>query len=314
MALCGRNRPVRNLRIALILCCSLVIVGISSALPKDPTQSASVHLSAGLQHKFFPNQDVETERIGARPIFELMGAAKSAFGETRVPLSGFVLKNAPADKAVKPMLSTQPMSVQVMLHRNNEAAMVPLLNSIYDRNSPIFHRYLSVTDRREKFSPKIENFRAVGAYFQSQGLKIIDHQVDRTSLTVSGTVGQIQKAFGVRLSEYFEPTDQRSWHFVDRAPEVPTSISPLILEVQNLNTVALPQPNARFVKETPSNLSPALLDIWPFSDQGIPAGEIRKMYGMGLGLKFSDGTPVGGQGEKLALVEFGGYNSDVVAA
>ncbi len=260
-----------------------------------------------------PAPNIPTERMGARPIFTRYPNQISE-GESRVPLANFQVTSSPSDRAVKPMSPTEPMSVTVVLHRHNEAQMVATLNRIYNPHDSMFHRYLSVEERRAKFSPRVQDFQAVAGYFQSQGLKVIDHQEDRTTLTLAGSVKQIEDALNVRLSEFQEPAENRRWHYVDRAPELPASIAPLILSVHNLNTSPLQRPHH---KTSLPNLSAILsslaaTDIFPFYD-GIPAGEIRKMYGMGLCLTFSDKTVLGGQGEKLALVEFGGYNADCVA-
>jgi len=76
------------------------------------------------------------------------------------------------------------------------------LNQLQDRDSPLFHQYLSERQWNERFAPSAQDEQAVVAWAQSQGLTITQRYPNRLLVDVEAPVATIEKALGVTINRY----------------------------------------------------------------------------------------------------------------
>jgi subtilase family serine protease len=76
------------------------------------------------------------------------------------------------------------------------------LNQLQDRDSPLFHKYLSEKEWNERFAPSAQDEHAVAAWAQSHGLSITQRYPNRLLVDVEAPVAIIEKALDVSINRY----------------------------------------------------------------------------------------------------------------
>ena len=96
------------------------------------------------------------------------------------------------------------------------------LNQLQDRDSPLFHKYLSEQEWNERFAPSAEDEQAVVAWAQSQGLTITQRYPNRLLVDVEAPVAIIEKALDVTINRY--QIGSASYYSNDRDPAIPAQL------------------------------------------------------------------------------------------
>jgi subtilase family serine protease len=92
---------------------------------------------------------------------------------------------------------------------NNEAQLQILLDQLYDPTSTNYEQFLTPDQFTEMFGPTPDQYQTVIDFVQANGLTVTGVYSNRIILDASGTVDQIQNAFGVTMEVYQDPTDLR---------------------------------------------------------------------------------------------------------
>src|SRR5579871_3768129 len=143
------------------------------------------------------------------------------------------------------------MHLSVVLSLRNQPALSSLLQRLYDPSSPDYRHFLTVAQFTEQFGPTEQDYAAVAAYLQSQGLTVEATPANRLVVPVSGSVAQIDSAFNLRMSTYQHPTEKRTFFSPDREPSLPLNLQ--VRHVTGLDNFSLPHP-LRNVRMTTSRL------------------------------------------------------------
>ena len=99
-----------------------------------------------------------------------------------------VARLAPVDQ----LPGSQRMNLAIGLPLRNQEALTKLLQQIYDPGSPQYRQYLTPEQFTEKFGPTEQDYQAVIAFAQSNGLSVTHTHANRVLLDVNG--GPIQFA------------------------------------------------------------------------------------------------------------------------
>lgn len=169
-------------------------------------------------------------------------AAAAAQAEQRPALATHV-PQAVASR-VAPLVGHVPsslrLSLAISLPLRNQAELDDLLQQLYDPQSPLYHKYLSVNEFTERFGPTETDFATVMQYSKAQGLDIIDTPANRMVLDVEGPAATIESAFHVTLNIYQHPTENRTFYAPDREPTVDLEVP--LLHIDGLDDFSPPQP------------------------------------------------------------------------
>jgi kumamolisin len=196
--------------------------------------------------------------------------AQSRWDEAaRLPLPGHVLpvldKATPAaDVAALLKSAAEPMTITVVLRRNDPAGFSAYLRAVYDPGSSSYRQFLSQAELTSRFGPRPEDYAAVRAYFTAQGLVVTDTADNRLTLSLEGTRAQVEHALGVPIRDYTLGT--RKFHAAAGEPSLPAAIAPLVQAVAGLNDLAVARPLWSAINQFFANATcDGYRDLWTYN-------------------------------------------------
>jgi uncharacterized repeat protein (TIGR03803 family) len=205
---------------------------------------------------------------------------------------------------IENMRGNDRLDLVIALPLRNREGLTNLLREICDPSSPNFRRYLTPEQFAEQFGPTEKDYETVTAFAKSNGLTITGTHPNRTLVDVSATVGNIEKAFQVKLHVYQHPKEARTFYAADAEPSVNLAIP--ILSISGLDNFVLPRPmgiRTSFFDRAPSTT--------PYATGSGPRGNF---IGRDFRMAYAPNVPWDGGGEAVGLFELDGYySSDIVA-
>ena len=96
------------------------------------------------------------------------------------------------------------LNVMVSLPYRNQSELSSLLHSLQDRNSPLYHKFLSASQFKNLFSPASAEYSQYVNFFKNQGFSVTVYS-DRVSIGLTGTVKQFDGMFNSTLMNFYSP-------------------------------------------------------------------------------------------------------------
>jgi hypothetical protein len=196
--------------------------------------------------------------------------------------------------------STNQLHLAIGLPLCNPEALDALLRQISDPTSRNFRHYLTPEQFAEMFGPTEKDYEALVGFATAQGFVVTSRHPNRTLLSVSASVADIEKALHVTMRVYQHPTEARTFYAPDVEPSVATQIP--ILGISGLSDFGRPRP--RF-KVLPANQPQAQ----PNSGSG-PGG---CYMGYDFRAAYVPGSSLNGSGQTVGLLQFDGYTASDIA-
>lgn len=109
-----------------------------------------------------------------------------------------------------------------------------LIDALHDKQSPLFHQFLSSEEWDARFAPSAEDEQAVVDWAKSQGLTVTNRYADRLLVDVVASAGSIEKAFNLKINNY--SVGSETYYSNDRDPEIPAALVHTIQAVIGLNS------------------------------------------------------------------------------
>ncbi len=215
-------------------------------------------------------------------------------------LNGHVPAAVAASKAVGPVAPDTRMSLAVGLPLRNQAELENLLKQIVDPASPNYRQYLTPAQFAERFGPTEEDYQALAAFFEANGLAVTGTHPNRTILDVTGTVADIESTLHVHMTYWNHPT--RGVFFApDQEPSVETSVS--ILDITGLDNYVIPHPMDLKARDLAAGT--------PLTSGSGPSGLFA---GGDFRAAYAPAVTLNGAGQSVGLFELDGfYPADVAA-
>jgi hypothetical protein len=135
---------------------------------------------------------------------------------------------------------SQPVTLTIVLKRQDESGFRRYLRDVYDPRAQQFRRFLSQEQITAQFGPSAQAYDDVLAYLRLYGFRIVARSANRMTLTVRGKRAQAERAFSTHLGD-FEVHGQR-FFANDVDPAVPVFLAADIDAVVGLSNLAVPQP------------------------------------------------------------------------
>ena len=161
--------------------------------------------------------------------------AAPAQQQANLPLSGHVLPALayafPASRA-----DTAPLTVTLVLNRDDEAGFQKYLRDVYDPTSETFRHFMSAQQIAEKFGPSHESYARLSSFVAAQNLSLTTPSANRMTLTVTGARADVEKAFAVHIGDY--TIGERTFFANRDAPMLPADIAPHVNAVLGLSNLA----------------------------------------------------------------------------
>jgi subtilase family serine protease len=134
------------------------------------------------------------------------------------------------------MAATTPIeNASIVLSRSaaQQTALDALTAAQQNPSSPAFHQWLSADEFAAQFGASSSDLAKVQSWLERLGLGNIQISRNRSILTFSGTVGQIEAAFGTEMHRY---TIGNETHFAPSTDlSVPAAMASAVLSVGNLS-------------------------------------------------------------------------------
>jgi kumamolisin len=204
-------------------------------------------------------------RVGSLLLASMIAATLSPAAIASAPGAG------PLDAGAVAPAATQTVSI-VLKVRNAEQLDAFIRQSV-DPSSPNYHRFLSVSQFRDRFAPSSDQMRRVTGFLGSLGITINEVYADNLVISATGTVAQFNQAFSTSIHEYVEADGKRFRHPNDDGDHVPGSLADIVLYVSGLNTLAGQfQPKHHSAAATGSALGEAVPTVVLPSGNGTATG------------------------------------------
>ncbi|MHB8644543.1 MAG: protease pro-enzyme activation domain-containing protein [Thermomicrobiales bacterium] len=206
--------------------------------------------------------------------------------------------------------ATQPITLAAALKPTDQQSLDAFLAALADPASPVYHHYLTPQQFTQRFFAPAARKQVV-RYLQAQGLVVSDPGVGAL-IDATGTVGQVEQAFGVRLSDYQDATGRVFYHN-DVTPALPLSIANVTYGIIGLDNapvgVPLSQaPNARSApgasREAPTRQSVCA------GAQGKASATAYLPAQLATAYHLNDLYALGyhGEGQKIAFLQLADYH------
>jgi subtilase family serine protease len=150
----------------------------------------------------------------------------------------FVTNNTPSYVATAKNLgaenSTKVIEVTIWLQLHNRGQFDALTQSLYDRASANYHRWLKPSDIADRFAPTAQEAKTVQQFFTAHNLSVVKTGPNNFYVRARGTVGDVEKAFQVQLNNY--QVGNKTIRANAGDPYVEGAAGPLVRAVSGLDT------------------------------------------------------------------------------
>lgn len=201
---------------------------------------------------------------------------------------------------VAPMADDEQLHLSIVLPLRNQAALSALLQRLYDPTSPDYRHFLSVAQFTQQFGPSEDDYNAVAAYAQTQGLTVGTAPGNRLVVPVSGSVAAVNAAFNVQMTVYQHPTENRRFFSPDREPSLRLSVP--VSHISGMDNYSIPKP-----------FSLRAMAVQQAAVAVNGSGPGGSYLGSDMRAAYYGGTVLDGTGQAVGLLEFGGYDPSDVA-
>lgn len=152
------------------------------------------------------------------------------------------------------------LDLVVGLSLRNEPDLDVLLAAQQDLSSPWFHRWLSLDEFSAQFAPTEQAYTAVIRWLRSHGLTVTQTWPNRLIVNVTGSIAQVEAAFGVTINHYRH--QGAIVHANAQDPQIPVHLASFISSIQGLEELSQLTPRLHAVPHAthagPNGLAPRL--------------------------------------------------------
>jgi kumamolisin len=207
----------------------------------------------------------------------------------RNPLAGSERTPLPGARAVGKANPAERLEVTVVLRHRQHDALQERVRKIAIRDKS--QRHLTHEEYAQQFGAEPADIQAVEKFANQHGLTVVEEDQGRRAVVLSGTVAQLNDAFGVELQEFEYPGG--SYRGRTGAIHLPDDLQEAVTAVLGLDNRPQARPHFR-TRPTHGNVQ------WHAAAAGsatFTPTQLAALYG------FPAGT---GQGECIAIIELGG--------
>jgi kumamolisin len=139
----------------------------------------------------------------------------------------------------KPDSDARPITLTIVLKRDDQAGFERYLKELYDPHSPNFRRFLTQSQIVKRFGPSKASYDRVLRYIRANGFEVVEGSTNHLTLAARGTRGAAERAFGVRIADY--RIGERVFYANDEDPAIPARLARSIQSVGGLSNLAQPR-------------------------------------------------------------------------
>jgi subtilase family serine protease len=234
------------------------------------------------------------------------GASSSAAVSNRIQLTEAAPMAAKHGKLVDHTNRGTKAGLTIALKLRNSDKLDDFIASLNDPSSPNYKHYLTPEEFKNQFGPTEATVSSVKNFLTSKGFKVEDISPNNAFISVSGTTGKMEDAFGVTINNY-KNTKGETYYANAAAPSIPAEFTGVITGVEGLNNEAhythpkIRKPSPQ-VKNKPAAVAPR---VGSGPAGGYTPAELKGAY---------DVNPLAsagytGSGQTVAVMELDGYKA-----
>jgi len=181
---------------------------------------------------------------------------------------------------------------------SQQKALDQLLAQQQDPKSANYHKWLTPQQYADRFGLSQNDLAKVTTWLSSEGFEILSVGGGRNSVIFSGTVAQVQRAFGTEIHNYKVNGEE---HYANSTPIViPAALNGIVKTVMGLHDFR-PRPANGGRRFGGAGIArPAYFDGTFVFPNFLAPGDIATIYD--ITPLYSASTPIDGTGQKLAVV------------
>ncbi len=196
-----------------------------------------------------------------------------------VTLSGNTRPEAAVENdlgSVPDNLSLDHMMLQLKRSPEQEQVVAQFIDSLHDRQSPNFHKWLTASDFGKKFGSADADVQAIREWLESHGFSVHSIYPGGTVIDFSGTAGQVRRAFHTSI-HHLDVNGVR--HIANVGdPQIPEALAPAVAGVVSMHDfrarkMSRPKYTFTFDRQTYQAVVPAdlatIYDFNPLFNKGI---------------------------------------------
>ena len=172
-----------------------------------------------------------------------MGPARAnsaaSTGSARAVISkvSSVVAGATSLGAVDP---STPERALIALQHQNQGELLQFISQVSDPDSALYGHYLTPAQFTHRYAPSTATVAAVETFVRSYGLRVDEVPANRAYVYVTGTAGQMERAFSTEIDRYV--FNGRPEQAPSRPLTVPATFSGVITAVEGLDSTAVMRP------------------------------------------------------------------------
>ncbi|MCU1247773.1 MAG: hypothetical protein JWQ49_802, partial [Edaphobacter sp.] len=205
--------------------------------------------------------------------------AGGANNGSRVALPGTIGGHArnSTDLGLAPAnLQLESLSLRFSMTPAQQADLNQLLTAQLDPSSPSYHQWLTSEQFGARFGLSSGDLANVSSWLTTQGFTITSVAKSSTFITFSGTVAQVQQAFGTAIHNVSLKGEQHITNLTD--PTMPSAIANVVLAVTGLNDYKL-KPRSRAHNVTNDSVQPGFTTtVGGVTSHYIAPGDLYTIY------------------------------------
>src|SRR5260370_42191601 len=107
-----------------------------------------------------------------------------------------------ASKLISPAEVDKLINIVLVLPLSDETGADEFARRVSAPNDPLYRKYLTPQEYGEKFGPSVAEYSGLENWAKTNGLFVQERNIARTTLTVRGSIGQLEKVVGVQINNY----------------------------------------------------------------------------------------------------------------
>jgi subtilase family serine protease len=132
--------------------------------------------------------------------------------------------------------TSKVISVTVWLNLHNKPALDALAQQIYDKGSPNYHQWLTISQFRAQFAPTAQDVTAVREFLASHNLTVTSVGPNNHFVVARGTVADAQQAFNTQINRMMVSGAMHRMNASE--PRIEGPAASLVSAVQGLSDLA----------------------------------------------------------------------------
>src|ERR1700689_4940369 len=101
-----------------------------------------------------------------------------------------------------PESGNAPITLTLVLKRDNQPAFESYLHDLNDPHSKNFHKFLTQSQIADRFGPSRADYNSILRWMRSRGFRLERGSKNHLTLTMRGTRAQVESVFDVRIRDY----------------------------------------------------------------------------------------------------------------